>query len=420
MFCKSPMGQRRISRLGGAGLVAVLAVAAMACSNDGGSGGGGAGARFEQPPAFNSTVLKITPAADGTGDLYVGGDFTSYNGTTVNRVARLHADGTLNLSFATGAGFDASVRSIALAGDGTGDVYVGGDFTIYNGNSASRLVRLHADGTVNPNFQTGSGFNNPVYSIAPTGDGTGNLYVGGAFTSYKGTGVDRLVRLQPDGLVDQNFTTGAGFTGPALNTSVRIIVPAADGTGKLYVGGDFTSYNQQTQANDLVRVNPNGSADLSFATGAGFNNTVYSIALAADETGDLYVGGAFTTFNGTVANDIVRLHANGIVNPTFATGTGFNNTVYTIAPAGDGTGNLYVGGAFTAFNGPVANDLIRLHAKGTVDPAFATGTGFDNVVYTIAPAGDGTGNLYVGGAFTTYQSSTTGRIVRLSSQGSTN
>jgi hypothetical protein len=148
---------------------------------------------------------------------------------------------------------------------------------------------------------------------------------------------------------------------------------------------------------------------------------VYSIALVADGTGDLYVGGAFTSYNQQAGvNNVIRLHANGIVNPTFATGTGFNNTVYTLAPAGDGTRNLYVGGAFTTFNGPVANNLIRLHANGTVDPVFATGAGFDNIVYSLAPAGDGTGSLYVGGAFTSYQSITTGRIVRLSSQGSSN
>ena len=418
----SLISKRRISCLRGAGLVAALAVAAMACSNDGGSGGGSAvGARFEKPPGFNSTVFKITPAADGTGDLYIGGDFTSYNGTMVNRVARLRADGTVNLSFATGAGFNGSVWSIVLAGDGTGDLYVGGNFSSYNGRAVNRLVRLHSDGTVNPNLQTGIGFNNTVYSIALAEDGTGNLYVGGAFTSYNGIAVARLVRLLPDGLVDQSFTTGTGFTGPGLTTSVRIIVPAADGTGRIYVGGDFTSYNQQTPANDLVRVNPNGSADLFFATGSGFNNAIYSIALAGDGTGDLYVGGAFTSYNQqTPVNNVVRLHSNGIVNPTFATGTGFNGSVWSIAPAGDGTGNLYVGGAFTTFNGTVANDLVRLHANGTVDATFATGAGFDNLVYSIAPAGDGTGNLYVGGVFTTYQSTTTGRIVRLSSQGATN
>jgi len=133
------------------------------------------------------------------------------------------------------------------------------------------------------------------------------------------------------------------------------------------------------------------------------------------------VGGAFTSYNGQVANDLVRLHANGTVDPAFAMGAGFNDTVYSVAPVGDGSGNVYVyvGGAFTSYNGQVANDLVRLHANGTVDPAFATGTGFNDTVFTIAPVGDGSGNVYVGGDFTSYQSFTIGRIARLNSNGST-
>jgi len=87
-------------------------------------------------------------------------------------------------------------------------------------------------------------------------------------------------------------------------------------------------------------------------------------------------------------------------------------------PAGDGTGDLYVGGAFTSYNSTPTNNLVRLNANGTVDPAFATGTGFDNTVFSVVPAGDGSGNVYVGGAFTMYQSTTLGRIARLNSKGS--
>ena len=97
--------------------------------------------------------------------------------------------------------------------------------------------------------------------------------------------------------------------------------------------------------------------------------------------------------------------------------TGFDSTVFSIALAGDGTGDLYVGGAFTSYNGTVANDLVRLTARGTVDPTFVTGAGFNGSVRSIAPAGDGTRNLYVGGEFTSYQSLTIGRIVRLNSHG---
>jgi beta-propeller uncharacterized protein DUF5122 len=338
-------------------------------------------------------------------------------------VVRLNPDGTVDQAFATGFGFNDSVRSIA--GDGSGNVYVGGDFTSYNGTGVTRLVRLHANGMVDPVLVTGVGFNDSVRSIAPAGDGSGNVYVGGDFASYNGISANGLVRLHANGTVDLTFVTGGGgggFTGAGLKSGVRSIAPAGDVSRNLYVGGDFTNYNG-TPANGLVRLHANGTVDLTFVTGAGFtgaglNSGVRSIAPAGDGSGNVYAGGAFTSYKGTVANDLVRLDANGTVDPAFAMGTGFNDTVFSVAPAGDGSGNVYVGGSFISYNGTVANDLVRLHANGTVDPAFATGTGFNDTVFSIAPAGDGSGNVYVGGQFTTYQSLTTGRIARLKSNGS--
>jgi hypothetical protein len=188
------MGQKRISRLRGAGFVAALAVVAMACSNDRDGGEGG-----EQVLAFNNTVLSIASAGDGSGDVYVGGDFTNYNGTDVIRVVRLNADGTVDQAFATGTGFTNSVRSIAPAGDRSGDLYVGGSFTNYNGTPANDLVRLNVDGTVDQAFAMGMGFNNAVFSIAPAGDSSGDVYAGGQFTSYQVIKIGRLVRLKPNG-----------------------------------------------------------------------------------------------------------------------------------------------------------------------------------------------------------------------------
>src|SRR5262249_62081973 len=125
--------------------------------------------------------------------------------------------------------------------------------------------------------------------------------------------------------------------------------------------------------------------------------SVWSIVPLGNGAGDLYVGGAFASYNGTVANGLVRLNPNGIVDRTFVTGTGFNNTVFSIALAGDGSGDLYVGGSFTSYNGTVANGLVRLHADGTVDRAFVTGRGFNNTVDSIARAAGGAGDMYVGG-----------------------
>jgi Domain of unknown function (DUF5122) beta-propeller len=408
MHCKLSMGHTSISRLRGAGFVAALAVLAMACHSSENDNGGGAS---NQPPAFNNTVLSITPAADGSGDVYVGGDFTTYSGAQAIRIVRLNANGTIDPAFATGFGFNGSVHHIVPAGTLSGNVYVGGDFTTYNGIQETRIVRLNANGSFDPAFASATGFNNTVYSIAPVGDGSGDLYVGGAFSTYNGVVVNNLVRLNADGTVDPALVMGAGF-----DNTVFIVVPSADGSGDLYVGGAFTSYNG-IPANNLVRLNANGTVDQTFVTGTGFNNTVLTLVPADDGSGDLYVGGAFTTYNGTVANDLVRLNSNGVIDLSFATGGGFNNTVFHVVPVGDGSGDIYVGGAFTSYNGLEANQVVRLNQNGTLDLAFSTGAGFSNTVFRVVPVGDGSGDVYVGGQFTQYQFTPIGRFTRLASTG---
>ena len=53
-------------------------------------------------------------------------------------------------------------------------------------------------------------------------------------------------------------------------------------------------------------------ADTTFAVGAGFNSIVYSIAPATDDSGDVYVGGSFTVYDTTVVDRMVRLSPTGV------------------------------------------------------------------------------------------------------------
>ena len=88
-------------------------------------------------------------ATDGSGDIYVGGPFTSYNGITINRIARLNSDGSLDTGFTpTGTGLNSSVQSLALATDGSGDIYVGGDFLSYAEQIYNFIVRLKTTGAI--------------------------------------------------------------------------------------------------------------------------------------------------------------------------------------------------------------------------------------------------------------------------------
>jgi hypothetical protein len=50
---------------------------------------------FTKVFGFDDGVLRITLAGDGSGDIYVGGGFTTYNGTLTDRIARLAIDGTV-------------------------------------------------------------------------------------------------------------------------------------------------------------------------------------------------------------------------------------------------------------------------------------------------------------------------------------
>src|SRR5262249_2824034 len=112
----------------------------------------------------------------------------------------------------------------------------------------------------------------------------------------------------------------------------------------------------------LVRLNTNGTVDLTFNTGSGPNDTVYAIALQSD--GKVLIGGEFTQVNGTPWNHLVRLNPNGSIDMTFTNlGGGMNAAVKSILVQTDG--KIVVGGSFTSVNGVSQNFLTRLAADGS-------------------------------------------------------
>ncbi|RME69965.1 MAG: hypothetical protein D6776_12320 [Planctomycetota bacterium] len=281
--------------------------------------------------------------------------------------------------------------------------------------SSPGLVRLNADGSIDAAFDVGSGMpGGGASAIAVADDGSGDVYVGGGFTLYNGAPVLRIVRLNADGSVDTSFAPPNG----GFDKSVSVIVGVGDGSGRVYVGGSFTSYNGVTVMG-LVRLRSDGSIDSAFDVGSGFDKAVKAIAVAGDGSGDIYVAGDFTTCNGTSVNRIVRLDADGSIDTGFSVGGGFDDFVFAIAPATDGSGDVYVGGRFGSYDGASAKGIARLNADGSLDTGFAA-VGFDDddQVDAILPVGDGSGDVYVAGRFAAYGTSTVDHVVRLNPDGS--
>jgi uncharacterized delta-60 repeat protein len=325
-------------------------------------------------------------------------------------------DGTPDTAFTTntGTGFDNSVYSVAVQADGK--IVLGGDFTTLKGATVNGIARLNADGTPDATFNanTGTGFDNGVFSVAVQADG--KIVLGGFFTTLNSvTGVNRIARLNADGTPDATFNanTGTGFDNSVFSVAVQT-------DGKIVVGGNFTTLKGATGVNRIARLNADGTPDATFNanTGTGFDNLVFSVAVQAD--GKIVLGGDFTTLNSvTGVNRIARLNADGTPDTAFTTntGTGFDNIPFSVAVQTDG--KIVLGGDFTTLNSVTGvNRIARLNADGTPDTAFTTntGTGFDNSVVSVAVQADG--KIVLGGFFTTLNSVTgVNYIARLSGSG---
>lgn len=380
---------------------------------------------------FDNNVYSFAPVPDGTGTVYVGGNYNSYNGTAnTNRIARLKADGTLDTSFNVGtgasSGLNSTVHSMALALDGSGDIYLGGWFNMFNGVMINRIIRLNSDGSRDASFDVGinasSGVDSVVYAITPATDGSHDIYLGGAFTTYKAApNANRLIRVNSDGTWDTGFNIGTGASA-GFNGTVNTVAIALDGSGDVYVGGNFTSYNSTGGLNRIVRLNSDGSIDSSFATGTGFNTSVLQIAIANDGSGDIYAVGDFVTYQGVTQRYLVRLNSDGSVDSGFSVGSGPNTQIETISLTSDGSGDIYIGGWFTSYNGTAdVRRIARIQPNGALrssfDSGFASNGGFNGDVYELVSSGDGSNDIYVGGAFRSYKGVTHGYVARLSPEG---
>ncbi len=354
---------------------------------------------FDPGSGTDGTINSVAIQADGK--ILIGGDFYFCHDAIRKCLARLNTDGSLDTSFDPGTGANNAVHAIAVQADGR--VLVGGYFTIFNGADRGRIARLHANGALDTGFDPGTGADDGVFAITPQTDG--KIMVGGAFMSYNGMAINRIARLNANGTLDTglNLTTGA-------NSHVRSIVIQPD--GRIIIGGAFATYNG-TSRNGIARLNTNGALDTSFNPGTGAaGGTLRSIAIQSD--GRILAGGHFTSFNGTPRNRIVRLNANGGLDAGFNKVHGANHAINAISVMADG--KILIGGVFTGYNNKICGHIARLHADGSQDIAFNSGTGANEEVRAMSVQADG--KILIAGFFTSYNGTVRNRIARLNADGS--
>ena len=351
-------------------------------------------------------------ALQSDGKMIIVGTFTGWNGTSDARVVRLQSDGTYDPTFNTALGTGPAAGADRVLVQTDDKVVISGSAATWSGSTVSyRIVRLNSDGSLDTAFNTniGTGPNNNVFGYAQQSDG--KLIIVGSFTEWNGSTVGRIVRLNTDGTIDTTFSTNVG-TGATQDIS-RVNLQT---TGKLVVTGSFTSWNGSTVGR-IVRLNTDGTRDTAFSTnaGTGFSSHTYGSVVQSDDK--IVVAGNFASYNGTTANRVLRLNADGTLDTAFSTNIGAGPGSQASRVALQSNGQILVAQGFTTWAGTTVGSLIRLNTDGTRDTAFTSTIGTALIANQVMSMTAQSSKVLIMGSFTSWNGTPAGRIVRLNADG---
>ena len=226
------------------------------------------------------------------------------NATGNSLLVRLGPNGGLDSTFNFGTGANGAISALALQSDGK--ILVGGSFSTVNGVASGAVARINTNGTVDTTFNVGAGANGAVLAIAVQSDG--GVVIGGTFSAVDSSTRYGIARLTSTGALDSTFI-------PTSDDYSSVNAIAIEPSGTIVFGGDFFDFDGYYTP-DLVRVLPNGTIDEDFYAGDGPDDTVDAIFFSP--SGQLLIGGLFTEVNDVPLNFVARL--NDDPHPAFFTG----------------------------------------------------------------------------------------------------
>lgn len=305
----------------------------------------------------SGNVSHITQA--GANVIVAGGTWTSINGTSKTRIAKLNATtGALDTTWDPAP--DAEVGAVAATTSAVTALTAGALQTIAP-QPRTRLMRVNRGNGLK---DWSPAANDTVYTVESAANGD-EVYVGGAFTTLAGQTARRVGTV--------NVTTGARNPnamvqqGPS-NGVVYSILPVGQ---RVYIGGNFggatvtdpacSSSCQTTTRSSLYAVNGVSSSPQVTRWAPNPNNLVFQIKRASDR---LVIGGDFTTIAGVSRGGgaTFDLGASDDAPPVQS----FNaqaSSVRCMVPSA-GQQRLYLGGGFTSAGGATRNGIAAFEGDG--------------------------------------------------------
>jgi uncharacterized delta-60 repeat protein len=442
--------------------------------------------------------------------LIIGGDFTTYNGAPANHIVRINANGNLDASFSSSPGVDGSITKAVL--ESSGKILILGDFTQVNTLSRKYIARLNANGNLDLSFNytdatphvptdialqadgkpvvaftdtpaqdnliarlNTNGSIDPTFAVEDRDDdfyhislrdiaiqADGKIVVAGTRSSgietvnaycqrvnadgstdvtfhpavtgttinaisiqsngkivlsgiYKNNYIEKpysnntITRLNVDGSKDLTFNNYSGVEGadPSSYTRFSNYTTSIQPDGKIIMGG-FFKHPQK----GITRLNSDGGVDINFNKVTGANGRIKTMLIQSN--GKILIGGSFSSYNGVASKRFTRLNGSGSLDASF------NNKVKTIANAVNcialqANQKIIVGGAFTLNNGTQFNNISRLNANGNEDATFNTGNVVLGNVLSINVQADD--KILISGSLDSYNGTPAKGIIRLNQNG---
>lgn len=324
--------------------------------------------------------------------IIVFGDFTKYNGNSVNGCLQLNEDGTFDNTFNLGL-----VNGLHFYGQ-TGKILPDGKLILagdnYNATTYVRyLVRFNIDGSLDSSF----GINNLGINMSSRINffcKDNNLIIYGGIGSYNGNIIEGgYLKLNQQGRIDTSF--------PQLKSISIYSIEETEQNGLLISGffkeGNSEKYNIYKLNSDysinpnfaltdtefhcteikkqgnkfiltslannqgkIIRINESGSIDNTFKL---ITTDYYDLLLKGNNskiqlTNDaIYISTIFKKYD-----------PNGNPSLNYRKNTGFNGEVTSIKSLPNG--KLMVAGAFTKYNNQDISRVVRLNLDGTIDSSF--------------------------------------------------
>jgi len=327
---------------------------------------------FAAGEGADAPIRALVVQSDGK--ILVGGEFTTFDGVARNRIARLNSNGTLDATFNPGSGLNGTVHCMALSTYFTGGVIVGGEFTTANNVLRNRIAKFSATtGAHDTSFNPGTGANGPVYAVLPDPSRYYNgIYIGGDFTSFNGSARGRLARVSDSGQL-ASFNTGSGFDGPVYALSGE--GSSYSSNAGIFVGGDFNAFDgiARSKLARLSILSFSSSSALDQYFKVWFDGAVRSIAVASTSSSTLRVliAGDFQTADGSSRSRVARLtiavssygfpssSAAASVDSSFNQGQSVDSSVRCVISTSDT--RAVIGGSMTNIGGSASGPAARLY-----------------------------------------------------------